>query len=356
MAVAFPSSPSVGTTVTDSATGAVWRWDGTKWMAAGGGGGAVVDPNPPAAPNDGDLWFNIDEGRLYVWSNGAWIPVAQAPTRKLLVGDSTDFYVNGSTGNNANDGTSASQAWRDIQYGVNWIATHVDFNMKNAVLNVADGTYAGFDVVGAWPGLYAPGQFIIQGNVATPTNVVINGNDNPNNVGPCVYVYDGAMTYLRGMSFTSTSASAGGVATAIIAGFNGIVYISNVDFGPCINTHLQTWSGGTVAIIGDYSISGDANNHMYISQGRVFIGLDPTPITITLNGARNFMIFVHLTVQSSFIGSAFGMIGNFVGSATGQRFLVDQLSLIGTYGRGLDYFPGSTPGVADPITFGVYIP
>lgn len=36
MSVNFPASPSVGQTVTDPATGAVWRWTGDRWTHAGG--------------------------------------------------------------------------------------------------------------------------------------------------------------------------------------------------------------------------------------------------------------------------------------------------------------------------------
>jgi hypothetical protein len=47
MALVFPSGPALNDTVTDHSTGAVWFWDGTKWVhtlgtGGGGGGGGTV--------------------------------------------------------------------------------------------------------------------------------------------------------------------------------------------------------------------------------------------------------------------------------------------------------------------------
>lgn len=82
MAVVFPSSPNVGDTVTDSTTGATWRWDGTKWTALGGGGagvGLTISDTAPATPTVGELWFDPNNLQTYLWfddgSSAQWIPI-----------------------------------------------------------------------------------------------------------------------------------------------------------------------------------------------------------------------------------------------------------------------------------------
>ena len=69
-AIDMPNNPSQGETYTAS-NGITYSWDGEKWTAIGGGGGGsasiVVSSTPPASPTVGALWFDIDNGILYVW-------------------------------------------------------------------------------------------------------------------------------------------------------------------------------------------------------------------------------------------------------------------------------------------------
>ena len=51
-----------------------YAWNGITWQIVGGGGGAggggasiEISPTPPSPANPGDLWFNSDDGRLYVY-------------------------------------------------------------------------------------------------------------------------------------------------------------------------------------------------------------------------------------------------------------------------------------------------
>ena len=58
-------------------------WKLTKGGGAGGGATIEVSPTPPSPADQGDLWFNSDDGRLYVYyvqANGQeqWIDAAPA--------------------------------------------------------------------------------------------------------------------------------------------------------------------------------------------------------------------------------------------------------------------------------------
>ena len=91
MAVDFPNSPSTNDTHTEN--GYTWEYDGTTWIiqstaAAGppgtpGGGGppgppgpsggsaVTTDDVPPTNPNDGDVWWDSQNGRLNVYYQDA---------------------------------------------------------------------------------------------------------------------------------------------------------------------------------------------------------------------------------------------------------------------------------------------
>lgn len=44
-------------------------------VAISGGGSTNPGPTPPADPNTGDLWFDINNNLLFVWSGTEWIPI-----------------------------------------------------------------------------------------------------------------------------------------------------------------------------------------------------------------------------------------------------------------------------------------
>ena len=70
-AIDMPPSPSMGQNYTAS-NGITYVWDGVAWTALGsggtGGGASIsVDTTPPADPKVGALWFDTENGILYVW-------------------------------------------------------------------------------------------------------------------------------------------------------------------------------------------------------------------------------------------------------------------------------------------------
>ena len=83
-AIDMPPSPSMNQQYTAS-NGITYVWDGTAWTALGGGGGGgasiSVGTTPPVDPAIGALWFDTDNGILYVWyvdegqtgTEGQWV-------------------------------------------------------------------------------------------------------------------------------------------------------------------------------------------------------------------------------------------------------------------------------------------
>ena len=72
-AIDMPAGPGLNQ-IFEAQNGVNYIWDGEKWNAStsnssGGGGGAKVNVgvNPPATKASGDLWYNSNDGVLYVW-------------------------------------------------------------------------------------------------------------------------------------------------------------------------------------------------------------------------------------------------------------------------------------------------
>ena len=68
-AIDMPNNPSMGQQYKAS-NGVTYSWDGVCWTAIGGAGGGAsisVGPTPPTGPASGNLWFDSDNGILYVW-------------------------------------------------------------------------------------------------------------------------------------------------------------------------------------------------------------------------------------------------------------------------------------------------
>lgn len=82
MAIQFPDTPLVGDPPVLLTNGVNYIWDGEKWSSyggSGGGGSSSINTGqyPPAGPADGDLWFDVDNGILYVFyddgNSGQWV-------------------------------------------------------------------------------------------------------------------------------------------------------------------------------------------------------------------------------------------------------------------------------------------
>lgn len=62
--------PTDGSFKYDTGSGIIYSWNGVTWTvdAEGGGGASIeISPTPPAGADAGDLWWNTNDGKLYVY-------------------------------------------------------------------------------------------------------------------------------------------------------------------------------------------------------------------------------------------------------------------------------------------------
>jgi hypothetical protein len=61
---------------TDGATnGQVFQYNGTKFLPANAAGGATISDTPPTSPSAGQIWFESDTGKTFVYYDSAWIEI-----------------------------------------------------------------------------------------------------------------------------------------------------------------------------------------------------------------------------------------------------------------------------------------
>ena len=74
------SSPAAGMMTFLVDVAAVNVYDGSAWVEVSGGGGVTVSATAPVSPDDGDLWWDSDDGELYLYYNDGtssqWVAAA----------------------------------------------------------------------------------------------------------------------------------------------------------------------------------------------------------------------------------------------------------------------------------------
>jgi hypothetical protein len=75
MAINFPNAPSVNDTHTAGAT--TWIWTGTVWnIQPRSAVSMTVSEAPPVGPLVGDLWFESDTGRTFLYYDSSWVEIS----------------------------------------------------------------------------------------------------------------------------------------------------------------------------------------------------------------------------------------------------------------------------------------
>ena len=139
--------------------GQVLAWDNTagKWEPAsisGGGGSVTVAATAPLSPGTGDMWYDTETARLFVWTSTEWVDAA--PDSGYAVATTSDTApANANDGDlwfrttdgrmyvYYNDGTTSQ--WVDAnpnlpQGSDTWVRSGTDVTLANAGDNVGIGT------------------------------------------------------------------------------------------------------------------------------------------------------------------------------------------------------------------------
>ena len=124
-----PASPSTGDLWFESDTSRTYVYYDSFWIEIGGvAPGATVSDTAPTSPVSGQVWFNSLNGGTYVYYSGAWAEVGAVPVNNLLnlLDAKGDLFV-GSADNTAAKLTVGANNYvltadSSATYGVKWAA------------------------------------------------------------------------------------------------------------------------------------------------------------------------------------------------------------------------------------------
>lgn len=278
------------------------------------------------ASSNADTAVNFSAGTKQVYITMPAVQVAWV--RDRLTADRT-YYVR-TDGNDSNTGlaNTSGGAFLTIQKAIDAVAG-IDTNIYTATIQVADGTYTGANtlkrVVGA-------GAVVIQGNAGTPGNVIISTTSahcfNSGGHGSTIYT-------IKDMKLQTTTS---GKCLRVVG--PSPLHFSNIVFGACANSHIQSEAGAVVSAIGNYSISGNAIIHIDCTR----LGYVSTQArTVTFIGTPNFTgAYAYVNAISSYLCGAM----TFSGSATGSRYNLATNAVLDTQTGNTSYLPGNSAGTS----------
>lgn len=259
------------------------------------------------------------------------------PCRVQLLANRT-YYVR-SDGRDTNSGLvdSASGAFLTIQKAID-VVKSIDLGIYNVTIQVRDGTFAPFELLGSWIG---GGRVTLLGNTTTPTNCIVQETtQNDDAIG----VFLRAQLDIAGFRVLSANQN------AIHAGdYSTIDFVGAMEFGSTPNgAHIRVDNNSIFFTEGRaISITAGAKKHIFVDTGGIAKSFT-SPYTLT--GTPNF---TDQFVLAEALGTVLAPDNTFTGAATGQRYLVQTNSVIDTGGGGANYFPGNVAGAA--ATGGQYL-
>jgi hypothetical protein len=248
------------------------------------------------------------------------------------------YYVNASTGSDTSyDGTLATVSGsrgpfqtvnKAISATISW-----NLNGKSVTIHVADGTYASFTT----QPLNGSGDVTIVGNVANPTSAHIAAAS-----GPAIKVENDGYT-IEGFKVTSPSSGVSGPGSGVRIN-NAKLRLGSMDFGFCIDQHLQVDGGGYCLIpsTATQKVTAGCDQHIRVA-GASYVQADDPALQITT--ALTVNQWMYITNGSTYIGAHSSISGK--ASVTGKRFVVSNNSLLNTSSGLNNYFPGDVAGTVN---------
>lgn len=238
---------------------------------------------------------------VYILDNPTTTPADRGITLRTLVGGgggsstltaNRTYYVR-TDGNDANTGLSdtAGGAFLTIQHAIDVVHTSVNLGGYDVVIQVRDGTYAGFSVESPFVG---NGTVTVLGNTSDRAQVIINSTVSC--TGGRVYLQ---YVYLNGAS-----------TYGLYASDFGAIYFDYIRFGSTGTYHMYATDSGLLVNGYGYQVSASATYHLYLSTG----GIARTKAG-TIIGAIAFTTAYYIGG-----GCLLVLAGRLIGSATGQAY------------------------------------
>lgn len=297
------------------------------------------DPKAPtAAPGDNDTSI----------ATTAFVTTALSNRRVQLTANAT-YFVNASTGSDANNGLASGTAFQTLQKLIDTIGA-LDISIYNVTANCIGVFTAGFSIPAAWLG---SGTVTLVGDITTPANATISVTS-----GNCITMSNNARLTIGGFKLTSTSGWLIFATTGASITLNGKMEFGAYSFGGIGLGNNCTMNNAAAA----HTISGGG-------AGGNFFGVAKGAFNNTVNSLWTFTasisVFRFISCDAGGDFEASGMsfsLGAF--AVTGTKYNVSNGAIINTaggnsgLGTGIAFFPGSVAGAGTNFSaapWGLYL-
>lgn len=243
-------------------------------------------------------------------------------------------------GNDANDGLSNTAGGAFATIAAALARGTSQFNFASSALNIqlgAPGTYA---APGTLP--RGTGTINIIGNAGNQTAYVISGDAQPGQ--GCIQT-SGALT-VTGVTVQNTGAQSHGIATTG-TGSATLFYTTIGSTQTTSGSHLFSVDNSGITVAAGCVLQGNASSAFNAAGGFVSIN---TNTNVFIFGAPTFSLATAVALNGGRIQMQGG--ASVGGSANGQRYNVQNYSIITTNGGGENAFPGSSAGF---VSNGLYL-
>jgi hypothetical protein len=244
-----------------------------------------------------------------------------------------NYYVNGATGNDANNGLGAGTPFKTIQRALD-VAVTWNQNGFRITISVAAGIYDGIVL----PQLNGSGGCNLVG--ASTATCTISGVNKS-----AIAQYTPSSGYdISGFALGCAGVGVPGDHMCGVQLYAGSNVIRNVKFLNCVEAHMMSVQDGTIIPEEGIEIAGSAMYHIWSEWNSHLTNASmPVQPILTISQPVTFNYFAYCSAGSlqailyrQIIGAA---------NVTGAKFLVSGNSVMATNGSGVNYLPGSTPGV-----------
>lgn len=261
----------------------------------------------------------------------------QGATREVLIANRTYFVRTDGLDTNNGLTNSSAGAFLTIQKAISVVTQTIDTAGFVVTISVQAGTYTGAAVLNK--PIFGGGSLTLSGDTTTPSNVFINS------AASCISVLGtGIVLTLQGFKLASSTGD------AINCQFGGRVVVGgNMEFGACpASSHCHGVYGGIIDLSGvSYLITGSSLFHYWGEVAGSLVRAIGTA-TVTISGGLTFTTFAKADNLSGI--DCLGQ--TFTANPTCQRFNMVNNGVIGTFGGGVNYFPGTVAGPASPTASG----
>lgn len=280
-----------------------------------------------AALRGGELWAGGVYGLIY--DGTRWHMLG---TGQRQVTQATSYYVNPSTGNDANDGTSAARAFKTLQRAVDVVSLLAIEGAKVTIQCAPSNAYQAVSMK-AFAG---SGSVEIVGDRATPGNcrITVAGN--------CV-ASSGVSGYsIAGFRLESTAQVGGTTLSVCVSAINGgSIGVSDLEYGDAQDAHLFASGGGAIVISGNQRVIGSAKHHLHATTSGVLRASPVSRPTLSV-AASAFAVFAQADSLGLIAADHYSEV-NATGAVTGRRAQALINGVITTNNRGIGFFPGNAP-------------